>query len=382
MSWQVPNINGQLSSELVNSGWTIYKQGSTQSGQGNTQAAVGEQARLSPPSFDTVDFSDSNIRDITDDVVPPGTFPDEPQVDEDGKTIVRNLWGGIKVESRIGADGQFITFPDEANRSAAKGAATHGFFYHTTDFLKEAAQKYSTLGENETFRFRDIQDEGFIRDTLDFLTNGSYTEKDVAAMKEQMEDVVLELAQQIKDGKEIDLSSVQTKLTIGGSEIGVGQLFELQSLGKDLEGVLNQTSVGQMDSFAYAQKGLAKSIAEYYGKDYGAVGELFADGIGRLYEKSIQNVQKLNNSMNSGYGGIGWSQKENDSVHTGLEISDLFADLDCSSNDAFMADFNAKLSDMRTLVQQFGKKYNLSDTYLGIAGDMANLMKYIQSAIR
>ena len=47
-----------------------------------------------------------------------------------------------------------------------------------------------------------------------------------------------------------------------------------------------------------------------------------------------------------------------------------------------MADFNAKLSDMRTLVQQFGKKYNLSDTYLGIAGDMANLMKYVQSAIR
>lgn len=81
------------------------------------------------------------------------------------------------------------------------------------------------MGENETFRFRDIQDEGFIRDTLDFLTNGNYTEKDVTAMKEQMEDVVLELAQQIKDGKEIDLSSVQTKLTIGGSEIGVGQLL-------------------------------------------------------------------------------------------------------------------------------------------------------------
>ena len=134
-----------------------------------------------------------------------------------------------------------------------------------------------------------------------------------------------------------------------------------------------------MDSFAYAQKGLTKSIAEYYGKNYGAVGEMFADGIERLYEKSIQNVQKLNNSMNSGYGGIGWSQKENDS---GLEISDLFANLDCSSKDAFMADFNAKLSDMRTLVQQFGKKYNLSDTYLGIAGDMANLMKYVQSAIR
>ena len=65
-----------------------------------------------------------------------------------------------------------------------------------------------------------------------------------------------------------------------------------------------------------------------------------------------------------------------------LEISDLFADLDCSSKDAFIADFNAKLSDMRTLVQQFGKKYNLSDSYLGIAGDTANLIKYMQSMIQ
>lgn len=47
-----------------------------------------------------------------------------------------------------------------------------------------------------------------------------------------------------------------------------------------------------------------------------------------------------------------------------------------------MADFNAKFSNVRTLVQQFGKKNNLSGTYLGIAGDMSNLMKYVQSAIR
>ena len=217
---QIPLVNGRLSDAFVNSSWSVsLKQNSNRPSSQDT-SAIGEQIRFSPPSFDTVDFSDSNIRDITPDVV-------FPEVDEDGKTFVKNLYTGIKVESRIGADGQFITFPDEANRSAAKGAATHGFFYHTTDFLKEAAQKYSTLGENETFRFRSIHDDGFIRDTLDFLTNGNYTEQDVAAMKEQMEDIVLELAQQIKDGKEIDLNSVQTKLTIGGSEIGVGQLFEL-----------------------------------------------------------------------------------------------------------------------------------------------------------
>lgn len=384
---QISMVNGRLPDELVNNSWCVSLKGSqaSQSGiqnsQNGTQTAVGEKIHFSSPSFDTIDFDPSRAQDLTDKLYLNGIVPSLPEVDEDGKTIVGNLWSGLIIGSTIGEDGRPITFPEDANKSAAQGAATHGFFFHTTDFLMEAAEKYSTLGENETFRFRDIQDAGFIRDTLDFLTNGNYTKDDVTTLQEQMEDVVLELAQQIKQGETPDLSRVETKLTIGGSDIGIDQLFELQSLGKELEGVLNETSAGQLYTFTSAQKGLAKSIAAYYGKNYGAVGEQFADGIERLYEKSLQNVQKLSNSMDSGYGGIAWSQKQKDAVQTGFEISDLFANLDTSSKDAFLQDFNAKLSDMRSMALEYGNKYHLSATDLGLAGTTADLIKYVQSMI-
>ena len=53
---QVPNINGRLSDALVNSGWCVsLKQNNAQSSSQSTPV-IGEQARFSSPSFDTVDF--------------------------------------------------------------------------------------------------------------------------------------------------------------------------------------------------------------------------------------------------------------------------------------------------------------------------------------
>ena len=65
---------------------------------------------------------------------------------------------------------------EDANKSAASGGATHGFFYRETDFLFSAAQEYTALGENEVFRHRNINDVNFVRDTLDFFTDGDYTQ--------------------------------------------------------------------------------------------------------------------------------------------------------------------------------------------------------------
>lgn len=209
-----------------------------------------------------------------------------PTVDKYGRTIIYKSFGSVTVQSRVYANGNFIKFPSEANKSAAAGAATHGFFYHITDFLQEVVEIYSTLGDNEIFSSRQIYDSNFINDVLEFITNGNYTENDVKVMKYQIEGIVFELAKQIKDGKnEINLNSVNTRLTIGGAKIGISQLFEFQKIGKSLESVLNQTFVGQMDSFRYAQKGLAKSIGEYYGKAYGEVDSMFSNGIAKLYEK-------------------------------------------------------------------------------------------------
>ncbi len=63
---QIPLVNGRLSDAFVNSSWSVsLKQNSNRpSSQPSSQdtSAIGEQIRFSPPSFDTVDFSDSNIR--------------------------------------------------------------------------------------------------------------------------------------------------------------------------------------------------------------------------------------------------------------------------------------------------------------------------------
>lgn len=72
----------------------------------------------------------------------------------DGKTVVENKGMGLIVETI--QPGIFTA--EDANKAAASGGATHGFFYRNTDFLFSAAQEYTALGENEVFRHRNIND--------------------------------------------------------------------------------------------------------------------------------------------------------------------------------------------------------------------------------
>lgn len=148
----------------------------------------------------------------------------------DGKTIVENRGMGFIIETI--QPGVFTA--EDANKSAASGGATHGFFYRKMDFLFSAAQEYTALGENEVFRHRNINDVNFVRDTLDFFTDGNYTQADVNRMQDQMTAVVRELAQQIKDGGSPDLSKVKTTLTVGGGEVSISQLLEMQKTGREL----------------------------------------------------------------------------------------------------------------------------------------------------
>ena len=82
----------------------------------------------------------------------------------DGKKVVENKGMGFIIETI--QPGVFTA--EDANKAAASGGATHGFFYRDTDFLFSAAQEYTALGEDEVFRYRNINDVNFVRDTLDF----------------------------------------------------------------------------------------------------------------------------------------------------------------------------------------------------------------------
>ena len=297
----------------------------------------------------------------------------------DGKTVVENKGMGFIVET---IDPSVYTAED-ANKAAASGGATHGFFYCKTDFLFSAAQEYTALEENEVFRHRNINDVNFVRDTLDFFTGGNYTQQDVSAMQDQITAVVRELAQQIKDGGTPDIEEVKTTLTVGGSEVTMAQLLEMQDMGRKLSESFSGMTSGSLTAHnteAFAKMGIAKSLSNYYGKDKGAVGQMFSQSMGRLYEKGIAQVEKADTWAKTVSHAAGTSGNK-DAVKIELNIADLFSKLNTNSKSSLTQSFSSTLTQARELVQQYCKQYNLLTSHVGLAGATDHISKFFRSWI-
>lgn len=295
----------------------------------------------------------------------------------DGKTVVENKGMGIIVETiRPG-----VFTAEDANKAAASGGATHGFFYRDTDFLLSAAKEYTALGENEVFRHRNINDVNFVRDTLDFFTNGSCSQADVNRMQDQMTAVVRELAQQIKDGGAPDLKKVKTTLTIGGAEVTISQLLEMQKTGRELSESFSGMTSGSLTAHnieAFAEMGIAKSLSDYYGSDKGAIGQMFSQSMGRLYEKGMAQIEKGGawaRTVSHAAGTAG----NRDAVKTELNIADLFSKLDTGSKSGLAQSFSSALTQARALVQQYCNQYGLLTSHVGLAGATDRITKFFQS---
>lgn len=295
----------------------------------------------------------------------------------DGKTVVENQGMGIMVGSI--QPGVFTA--EDANKAAASGGATHGFFYRDTGFLFSAAKEYTALGENEVFRHRNIDDVNFVRDTLDFFTDGNYTQGDVNRVQDQMTAVVRELAQQIKDGGAPDLSKVNSTLTICGGEVSISQLLEMQKTGRELSESFSGMTSGSLTGHnieAFAEMGMAKSLGGYYGGDKGAIGQMFSQGIDRLYKKGMAQLEKADAWAKSVSYGAGTSGSR-DAVKTQRNIADLFSKLDTGSKSGLIQSFSSALTQARSLVQQYCGQYNLQTSHVGLAGATAGIESFFQA---
>lgn len=295
----------------------------------------------------------------------------------DGKKVVENKGMGLIVETI--QPGVFTA--EDANKSAASGGATHGFFYRKTDFLFSAAQEYTALNDNEVFRHRNINDVNFVRDTLDFFTNGNYTQADVNRMQDQVTAVVRELAQQIKDGGTPDLSKVKTTLTVGGGEVSISQLLEMQKTGRELSESFSGMTSGSLTSHnieAFAEMGIAKSLGNYYGSDKGAIGQMFSKSIDRLYEKGMAQLEKADAWVKT----VSYAARTSgnqDAVKTERNIADLFSKLNTGSKSGLVQSFSSTLTQARALVQQYCSQYNLPTSHVGLAGATAGIEKFFQA---
>ena len=295
----------------------------------------------------------------------------------DGKTIVENKGMGFIIETI--QPGVFTA--EDANKSAASGGATHGFFYRKTDFLFSAAQEYTALNDNEVFRHRNINDVNFVRDTLDFFTDGNYTQADVTRMQDQVTALVRELAQQIKDGGTPDLSKVKTTLTVGGGEVSISQLLEMQKTGRELSESFSGMTSGSLTSHnieAFAEMGIAKSLGNYYGSDKGAIGQMFSKGIDRLYEKGMAQLEKADAWVKT----VSYAARtpgNQDAVKTERNIADLFSKLNTGTKSGLVQSFSSTLTQARALVQQYCSQYNLPTSHVGLAGATAGIEKFFQA---
>lgn len=371
------SIPGRLPDALVNSGHVVHlkQEESAPAMKGERIQPLSEKKLADVTASAQKLFDEGKVKDLTPMF---DTQTDRVEIEHpEGKTVIDNAGKpiGLIVGSTLTPEGNIILTPDYGASRAQAGAPDHAFFYHDTDFLTEAAKKYATLGENEVFRYRDIQDQIFVQDTLDFFTNGNYNTADVAAMQEQITDVVKELAQQIKSGESPDLSRLQTKVTIGGADVAFSQLLDFQRVGGELKEAFDELSVGQVQAQTSGKMGLAKAMSDYYANDKGAVGDLFSNAMGRLYEKGVAQLEKTAAYMDSSGGAyIGrLTERGRDAIKTSNDVRDLFAKLDTSSRESMKTDFNSKLSQMRTMVQAHCSQYGIPTTHVGLAGDTAGL---------
>ena len=376
----IPSIlpSGQLHPDLMKNAAFVKHVGGDEAAQ---SGQVGQNAQLLGADALKVD-SERLSRDFREgrmDVVDlDPLFTQSRSAAADGKTVIQNRpSGGLIVET---IDPNVITAED-ANKSAAAGGATHGFFYRSTDFLLDAAKEYAALGENEVFQYRNIADVNFVRDALDFFTDGNYSQRDVNAIQEQMTEVVRELARQIKNGENPDLSKLQSKLTIGGADVTISQLMDMQKVGRALSESFNEITSGSLTASnieGFAKLGIAKSLGNYYGSGQGEIGKLFSSIVDRLYEKGVAQVEKAEAWVRTATPAAN-TPASRDAVKTEKAIAELFSKLDSSSKSGLEKSFSSLLSQARALVQEYCKQYNLLPSDVGLAGATDSISKFFQA---
>ena len=365
--------SGALHPDLVNnSAFVKYVDGDAAEQSAGTEARGAKVHGMDDSPQKIVQKGRTDVIDLSD------RFTRHHGTEPDGKKVIYNRpSGGLIVETINPA----ITTAEDANRSAAAGGPTHGFFYRSTDFLLDAAKEYAALGEDEVFYHRNIADVNFVRDALDFFTDGNYSQSDVSAVQEQITGVVRELAQQLKNGENPDLNKLQSKLTIGGADVTISQLMDMQKIGKEMSNAFSGISSGSLNAQniqSFANMGIAKAVGTHYGNSRGQIGKLFSKAIDRMYEKGVAQVQRADD-WGKAANHSGYTSCTQNAVKTELSISELFSKMDTSSMVNLAKSFTDTLSQARTLVQQHCNQYGLLTSRVGLAGATDSLMKQFQT---
>ncbi len=234
---------------------------------------------------------------------------------------------------------------DTAREAATKGVPTHSFFYQNIDSLAQIASDPSkTL------------DTSFAEDTLDFFTGGNYSRKDVEKLHGQMSEALKEMSQQLADTGKVDASKLKSRMTIGGTEISLGELADFQMMGQQLSPVFDSISADNSrfeDMQSVAKMSIARLAGRRYGQGKGELGAMFSSAMDKLYDKGMDKINQLYTDAS---GNMPDTSLYESTIQTGKDISSMFSQLNTANKSAMAYDFNRKLSTMQSMLNQ---QYNL-----------------------
>lgn len=124
-------------------------------------------------------------------------------------------------EARLNAA---INGTSSANASTTPTPAQN-FTTDAVDFLTDAASKLLTADEGVAFSELGIGSGDFVKKMLEAFALGEHSSDEITTLMSQSEDLIREFAKQISDGKEPDIYSLSTELTINGANTTIGQLL-------------------------------------------------------------------------------------------------------------------------------------------------------------
>ncbi|MGN0599689.1 MAG: hypothetical protein ACI4JK_07315 [Oscillospiraceae bacterium] len=172
------------------------------------------------------------------------------------------------------------------------------FFHADLDFLFDAAKEYAKIDSDQDYVYRAIQDDSFVRSTIDWFTQGMGGELYYKNMQKSIDDIVKELAEKIRNGEDTSFDKLNSKLNIVGEEVSVSKLMDIQKKSLELSEKMGVIGYGTDKLADNAKWGIIKSQGI-------ALGNQIGGKLGRLYSSAFSaeadlHVKKCYDTMKPG----------------------------------------------------------------------------------
>lgn len=169
-------------------------------------------------------------------------------------------------------------------------------------------------------------------------------------MHNQVQTMVRELADRMKNGQSTDLRTLNTKITIEGQDLTMGQIMDIQSASKKLTKDIDDIGSGSESIPNYMKKALTKVAANLYANTLpGKLGQAYKTSFSNIVDSNY-NASQNNFNQYSSFEPV--FVKNNNAA---VAWYNLFSSIDTSSKANATADFEKKMNSFDEILQNYNQ---------------------------